>query len=196
MHYTKKSSEVSDIISNLSEHRKKITISEISDVLQDRGIAIMMILLALPGAVPLPAPILGTIFGIPMLFMSFQLVLRRQKALLPKKISEKSISVGNLKATVKYLKKIEFFLHPRFKFMTSKWANQIFGIFCCIFAVLMAIPLPFTNTVPSLAILLIALGMLERDGIFVCIGSVIGFAWWYFIIASGNQLVAFVTDLI
>jgi hypothetical protein len=39
------------------------------------------------------------------------------------------------------------------------------------------IVIPFTNTVPSIALALLAAGVLQRDGLFTILGSLIALAW-------------------
>ena len=39
------------------------------------------------------------------------------------------------------------------------------------------IPLPLTNTIPSLGIALMAVGVIMRDGLAVIAGALIGMAW-------------------
>jgi hypothetical protein len=41
---------------------------------------------------------------------------------------------------------------------------------------LLPLPIPLTNTVPAWVILLIAAGLLERDGVFIALGYVIAVA--------------------
>jgi hypothetical protein len=54
-------------------------------------------------------------------------------------------------------------------------AERGLGAFCLLLAAILALPIPFGNMLPALAITLIALGVLERDGLWVLIGTVTGF---------------------
>lgn len=48
------------------------------------------------------------------------------------------------------------------------------GAFCLVLAAVLALPIPLGNMLPALAICLIVLGVLERDGLWVLIGTATG----------------------
>ena len=48
------------------------------------------------------------------------------------------------------------------------------GGFCLLLAVVLALPIPLGNMLPAFAISLMALGVLERDGIWLVIGALVG----------------------
>ena len=79
-----------------------------------------------------------------------------------------------LTAIAKTLEKLEKRLKPRFrKFYSPRNFRYIVAPLLFFSSVMVAIPLPGTNSVAGLAILLIGLGMLEEDGLFGIAGSVI-----------------------
>ena len=47
----------------------------------------------------------------------------------------------------------------------------------------LTIIIPFTNTVPSIALALMAVGLIERDGAFVALGELVAAGWAGFLIA-------------
>ena len=46
----------------------------------------------------------------------------------------------------------------------------------------LTIIIPFTNTVPSVALALMAVGLIERDGVFVGLGELVAAGWAGFLI--------------
>ena len=55
-------------------------------------------------------------------------------------------------------------------------------IFFCGFVLSLPLPIPFTNTIPAIAILLLSMGMMEEDGLFILLGyGVAGCACIYLI---------------
>lgn len=197
MIYSKKTKNVSQLILELSENQDSVTIAEIIEALKNRGIALLMAIFAVPAAMPAPAPILGTVLGLPLFFLVIQLFLGRKEVWLPQKINNSSISSANLKLASKWLKKPELLLHPRLGFVISRF---VISIFCFIFVIVMMLPVPLTNTIPAFAILLISLGMFERDGLFVLAGIIIGSLWiailTYAILIAGDQFVEFVRNML
>lgn len=69
------------------------------------------------------------------------------------------------------LRKAERLTRPRWPFMTGEIADTIIGIACILLALMMALPVPFGDMLPGLAIGLLALGIIQRDGIFILLGA-------------------------
>ena len=61
-----------------------------------------------------------------------------------------------------------------------------------LFSLSILVPLPGTNTVPGFAVVVIAMGLLERDGILVILGTLLGTAWVASLIFAGATLVSLV----
>ena len=74
--------------------------------------------------------------------------------------------------------RIERLLKPRLKFMLWPAIDVPIGLsllFCGVFLAL-PLPIPFTNSVPAIAIVFLLLGMIERDGLFVIVGEAMSLA--------------------
>ena len=54
------------------------------------------------------------------------------------------------------------------------------------------VPLPGTNTVPGFAVVIVAMGLLQRDGILVILGAAIGTAWIGTLIFAGATLASLI----
>ena len=61
-----------------------------------------------------------------------------------------------------------------------------------LFSASILVPLPGTNTVPGIAVVIIAVGLLERDGLYVLAGSLIGTVWIATLIFAGATLVSLI----
>lgn len=48
--------------------------------------------------------------------------------------------------------------------------ENLVGLVCLVLAVILMLPIPLGNTLPALAISVLALGVLERDGIWIVLG--------------------------
>ncbi|MEC4678159.1 MAG: exopolysaccharide biosynthesis protein, partial [Nitrospirota bacterium] len=55
--------------------------------------------------------------------------------------------------------------------------SKIIGLLGFLMALSVLFPVPLTNTVPSFGIVLMAIGILMRDGLSVLVGAIIGTAW-------------------
>jgi hypothetical protein len=158
------------------------TIGNIMDVLHERGFGILILIFAMPMALPLPVPPgINLLFAVPIIILFTQMIFHMHEPWLPVKIRSKSVDPKTLNKAVDKAKPladaISHLIWARLAFITGKVGITIIGIIGVIFALCICIPIPLTNTVPSFAILLMAIGILLRDGLCVLAGIVIGSAW-------------------
>ncbi len=181
-YYNKKTEPVSktlEYIANKTSTSDRITLSELLYNLRHRGFGLLMLVLVLPNCVPIPIPPGGsTLLSIPLFIVAFQMIWGRNAPWLPKWLRRKSLDRKTLNKVAMLaapkLRKIERLLHPRFEFTTSKSGERIIGAFWLLFTISIAVPLPMTNFIPGIGILVMALGLLGRDGLVVIIGALIG----------------------
>ena len=152
----------------------RITLGDIVHLLGNRSIPGIMLVLALPIALPIPAPGISAFFGFPLALVSAQLVFRRRHVWFPAKLASQSVSRAKFVNTIKHvlpvLRQLEHILKPRASWLCGQWAYVPIGIMCVILALIIALPVPFGHFVPSLAISLLALGLIEHDGWVIGLG--------------------------
>lgn len=157
----------------------KISFKLLIEQLGSRAYGILLVLLTLPNAIPISGVLgISTLTGLLMLIFSVQMAFAIEKPWLPKFIAEKGISkellLKALKVVSPYLKKIEPFIKPRMTMLNTPTALRVIGWIIVAFCIAILIPIPFSNFGPALAIFLIGLGMLEKDGVFALIGVILG----------------------
>jgi hypothetical protein len=150
----------------------KTKISELMEDFHENGILLALIFFALPVAIPLPYPPgFTTIMGIPLMILSVQMLLGSKRVKLPQKINDYEIKNTTLKTisdkVVPIIQLIEKYMKPRFSFARSVYCEQFVGLICIIAATAVAIPLPFTNAIPAQGITIMALGLMNRDGLII-----------------------------
>lgn len=161
------------------EPDQRVTVSEVLSVLGDRVPLFAMLLLALPNTVPgPPIPGLSTITGLPLAIIALQLVFGRRKPWVPGWIGRRNFSRGNLaafaRAATPLLRRMESLLRPRWPNLVSGSAERAMGALCFALGAMLLPPLPFVTIIPALAIVLISLAMIARDGAAVMVAGVIG----------------------
>ena len=151
------------------ERTQGLSIGEIVDTVEDKGFGLLFILLALPSAIPLPAVGYSTPFGICIAIIAIQMLIGRTKVGLPGRLRKIRLP---LKFTQKMshfslllLKKIEWFIKPRFFWIHTKAGHAALSIAVLIMAFFMMIPFPGTNTLPAISIFVIGVGIAEEDGL-------------------------------
>lgn len=173
-----KASELLQDLVTQNSHKEFISIKEISNHLSQNGLAVLMILFAFPMVIPLPYPPgFTTILGLPLIFFSIEMLLGLDKALLPAWIANKTIKITHLTYAVeksaKYFIKIENFFKPRMHFFSSIPGKKIIGFFSLLCAFSVTLPIFFGNMIPSAGIMIMALGLLSKDGIVILIGIIV-----------------------
>ena len=158
-----------------------VTLRALLHSLQESGFGMLMIVLVLPNCVPIPVPPgTSTIFSLPLLFLALQMLVGRHELWIPEKLAVKEIKLSFLRKVVARiaprLRRIETYVRPRLLFMTSSLGERLIALCWLIFAISIAIPLPMTNFLPGVGILVSSFGLLNRDGAIVLAGMVIGAA--------------------
>lgn len=166
----------SQILTDIAEDDSsdRVSLADLVSAMGDRAFGALLFVFALPNILPSP-PGTSAILGIPLMFLSGQLMLGRQPW-LPQFIANRSILRADFASIVAratpWLAKAEKLLRPRLSGLVQKPAEFVIGAACLLMALTLALPIPFANSVPALTICLFALGVLERDGAWVIAGSV------------------------
>ncbi len=165
---------LSEVLAALAEDtgRERIAVSDLLFVLHDRALAAMLLVFALPNVLPAP-PGLSAILGAPLLFLAAQLAFGR-RPWLPKVIAERSMPRAHFAALISragpWLARAERLLRPRLTLLCKPPLEYGVGLACLLMALILFLPIPLGNMLPALSICLFALGVLERDGVWVLAG--------------------------
>ncbi len=170
----------SDILEQLavSSTGETITVSEIVGVLRDRAFALMLVLLGLPNCLPMPPPI-ALVSGFLIAFVALQMILGFPVPWLPKRILALSMGRATLERTLTraspYIRFLERLAKPRLTLLDSPLAVRALGILLLIIAIAMIVAVPVIGQIPlGIAVCLIGLGLVERDGLLVIAGLISG----------------------
>ncbi len=154
------------------DSRDRIAIRDLLDTLGDRALAALLFVFAVPNAVPVP-PGTSTILGAPLIFLAAQLALGR-RPWLPAVIADRSMTRADFAALIRrigpWLARAERLLRPRVVALASPPMEYLVGLVCLLLAVVLVLPVPLGNMLPALAISLLALGIMERDGLWILAG--------------------------
>jgi hypothetical protein len=155
-----------------------LTLHEIRDRLDERAYGLLILILSIPCLVP-------GLYGVPqavgviIILVAAQLLIGREEPWLPRRVL-------NLRAKGKWLKAMADFAETRLGWidrlsrprllMFATGAGERMAALFMILATL-TIVLPMTNTIPSIALALLSVGLIQRDGLFVLGGAAVATAW-------------------
>lgn len=153
-----------------------ITLRQVLDRLDVRSFGILLAILSLPSALPVPAPGYSVPFGVALIFLGVQMVLDRDYPWFPERLLKREIKVKKdsklVNSMTKFAAFFERFIKPRLGFVYGTHGfRRLLGAVVLACGISMCIPVPLTNTAPALGIFLIGLGSLEEDGL-VGIGGI------------------------
>lgn len=174
---------ISDIFKAVEERitEDDVSMDELLELFHERAFGIFLFFFALPAALPLPAVGVGTILGIPLLFLTAQQAIGRHTIWFPQKIRQKRIKrttiMGIINKATPWTMRVEKLVKPRLEFITHGVFSRLIGVLGFIMTLSVCLPFPMTNTVPSLGIALMSIGVISRDGLAVIAGALIGSLW-------------------
>jgi hypothetical protein len=159
--------------------QRPVTLRELLYVLRGRAYMLLVILLTLPFLQPVPLPGLSTPLGLAICLICLRLALG-QRPWLPKSIQRKMLPAGFVPRVLDLAAKIigwlERVLRPRWLVLTDHpLIRQLhaFVMFAGASILLLPLPIPFSNNLPAWSILLLACGLLERDGRAIVLGYLV-----------------------
>ncbi|WP_439140322.1 exopolysaccharide biosynthesis protein [Roseicyclus sp.] len=165
-----------------------VTLAWVLDHLHDRAFGLFLLVLALPCCIPFLYGV-PQIVALPLLFIAAQMVLGRSAPWLPRKLGNRRVATASLAALARradpWLKRIEAVSRPRLAVLTRRPLDQLVGLALLAFSASILVPLPGTNTIPGVGVAIVAIGLLQRDGILVVLGMIVGAVWIGTLLVAG-----------
>lgn len=170
---------LSEIVKSIST-AGDLTIGQLVDSLGERTFGALMFIFAVPNIIPTP-PGTSAILGLPLVILTWQVLIGRQSLWLPALVRERRISRDMLQTFVNkvtpVMTRLERVLRPRLSLIVnSNAAERAIGLVAFPLALILFLPIPFGNIMPAAAIACLALGLAERDGLAVGFGYVLSLA--------------------
>lgn len=175
------------------------TLDWILEQLNERAFGLFLLVLALPCCIPFLYGV-PQVVSFPLMFVAFQLLIGRRTPWLPARLGNRTVSAQALHSLAEragpWLRRIELFSRPRLTALTRPPVERIVGALLVAFSASILVPLPLTNTVPAVAIVVISAGLLQRDGLLVILGGLLGTAWIASLIFAGASLISLIKNWI
>lgn len=156
---------------------KDITLKQLIEVMSKEGLQFLIIILLAPFLIPASIPGSSTPFGILIILLEMAF-LRNKTLYLPNFIGKYELNKDTVSKLFEILGKalgyLEKISKPRGELSTKKYILQINAIFSIMLAFLLFLPLPipFTDFMPAVSILILAVSTLERDSYLMILGYV------------------------
>ncbi|MBS0656759.1 MAG: exopolysaccharide biosynthesis protein [Verrucomicrobia bacterium] len=158
---------------------RDVTLANIVEVLQGRGFNLLILLITIPFCQPVPLPGLSTPFGLVLLLFGVRIALGKEPR-LPRRLLDYRVPHATLaklvNAALVVARRLERLTKPRLVFFHTWRAFEIasgLAIAINAFLFMLPLPIPFSNGLPALSMLLITLGRMEGDGYAIVLGYIV-----------------------
>ena len=171
---------------------ERVSIGTLLDTIGEDSLLMSCMILMVPFLFPVSVPGVSTVFSLVVMFTGIGIMLNRRGPWLPKKLMDRTIGTKKLIPALekgsRFFARLDRMTRARMRPLTHGAATRINGLVLFLSGVLLIFPLggvPLSNTLPALAVLFVAAGITQSDGLFV----LIGYAWLlisiaYFIILA------------
>ena len=175
-------------------------LGELLDQFGDDGLLLLTIFLTLVFLIPVSIPGVSTVFGAAILLVGISRVFGRP-LWLPAKLRARNLPAARLRPALDgglhWVRRLEKISRPyRLRGLVEGALPELFNNLAFILAALLLMApfgfVPFSNTLPGLALLLYAIGMIQRDGTAIVLGHLanIGTIIYFGILIGGGGMAA------
>lgn len=166
----------SEVLEHLAHGKAaRLTLGEIVEAFGERGFGALILIIALVSLFPWP-PGSKAILSVPIILLSLELAFQRDSVWLPrwtlKRGMDRKTFGRALGRVIRPIRFVERLSRPRMHYLTGEIADVVTGLVCVFLAVMMALPVPFGDLLPGVTLIVLGLGVMQRDGVAIIIGAV------------------------
>ena len=145
----------------------------VGEIEADDGPGPVLFILTLPVLLPTP-PGVSMLLALPLLLVTPQMIVGRRRLWIPAALAKRTVKREALDKLVQRilpnLARLERLVRPRLRVLTGRVGASLVGVAAFVIAIVLVLPIPAANLVPSLALGLFALGLSRRDGLLIVAG--------------------------
>lgn len=188
--------QIAQVIESLPEDH--LSLGKLLEMLGEEGLLLLAILLTLVFLIPVSIPGVSTVFGAAILLIGISRLSGRP-LWIPARLREKPLPVDKLRPALRsgmnWMQRMERISRPHRlpMFVDGKFMGVINNLAFILAAILLMAPfgfVPFSNTLPAVALLLYSVGFIQRDGGAVLLGHLANIAtivYFTVLIAGGGM---------
>jgi hypothetical protein len=179
------------------------TLGSLVDVFDERSFAIVFVLLMAVPALPLPTGGVTHVLEVITMLLALELIVGRRQIWLPARWmrlelagAKRERALGVLLRRIRWL---ERFSRPRGRWLFGhRLSGIVFGLatFCLTLPAFLAPPFSGLDTLPSIGVVVLALGVLLTDAVLAAIGLVVGALGVAAVIGFGNLVLTGIRRLV
>jgi hypothetical protein len=172
---------LSDRLEDWFRSRGAKTLGSLTEVFQEKSFAVLFVLLLALSALPLPTGGVTHVFELIAMLLALELIAGRKTVWLPERWKRRELGVteqhGASERLLRWIRWLESHSRPRLGFLlTHRLSGVFFGVLVFVLTLTAFLAPPFTglDTLPSLGVVLLSLGVLLDDSLLALVGIVVG----------------------
>lgn len=164
-------------LAKLAQSQGGVSVREVLSGLGRTSMAFTILFLALPALTPIPGPF-GMVFGSALALVAVQIAMGRQTLWLPAFLNRRRLSSTVVDLVVRYsvpiIARVEAIIRPgRLAMFTGRMMQWLLAFPIFVLAIAIALPIPFGNFLPVLALTVISIALMARDGLVTLVGVIL-----------------------
>ena len=157
-----------------------VTLRRLLEIDGEQGLLVFCAILGMPFMLPVTIPFMSTVLGTPMLLIGIAVVLNRVPW-LPNRLLDHALPAEPVRHVLGHAsrtaERFEHLVKPRLLALTATVTlNSVHGLAIVLGVLVLMAPLPlvpFANTLPAIGVILLSLGIAERDGHVIVLGYLV-----------------------
>jgi hypothetical protein len=153
---------------------RELTVGELADRVAERGFGLIMVVLALPTMIPVLPPGSAATVGLLYILLAVQMLAGLSRPWLPARVRRYRLSAGTVRALrergLPLLQRVERYSRPRLAGLNQRLVTRVVAVAVLLLGGILLSPLPFLNTLPALTVLVLGVGLLNRDAAVLAVG--------------------------
>lgn len=191
---------LSALLLSLTEHEgAQMTVDGVVAHFGRRAFGAALFIFAAPNLLPLP-PGSSTVLGWPLLLIAPQLVIGAKDPWLPRRIGNHAVATsfidGVCRRVAPWVARIERITTRRLGFLFGFPGDILLGLVCTLLAAVLILPLPLGNLLPALAVSLLGLALVQRDGLLAIAGYLAAAVSAAVLVGGGHLVIAALIRLV
>lgn len=154
----------------------QLTLPDLLSLHGSSSSAVLLMLLALLSAMPIAG--MGSVLGFVMLALAWQWHRGLDPDILPERLGRVALSVSWSRRCLHFLAwtyaVAQRLLKARWELLCHRSTHRWWGAWIALMALVILLPLPLGNVLPSLSLVLLSLGWMFRDGLALLGSAVVG----------------------
>lgn len=175
-----------------------MSLAAVVDYFGPRAFGGILFVFAIPTLLPLP-PGSSSILGLPLLVIAPQLAFGAERPWLPRALARRTVHPAALAALCRraapWVERAERLTTRRLVFLFGPLGDALIGVVCTLLAAVLILPIPLGNLLPAAAVTMLALSLVQRDGLLAILGYGLALASAAVLIVSGHLVMEAVARL-